>query len=175
MKKILLLAPLALFMLLMSCEKIDQMLTFYVDDTQSVRIPANFPIGSLGILAPIPVTTRSEETFRNNNTSADKVKDVSLNRLNLTITDPSGQNFDFLQKIEIFIKTNANDEIRLVYLDQVPQGVSSIDLTSTNAQLDKYLKSPTYTLTTKAQLAQPISRDVMVRAESRFKVTADPL
>jgi len=175
MKKTLLLAPLMLFLLLVGCKKIDELLTFYVDDMQNVRIPANFPIGSLGILAPVPVTTRSDETFRNNNTSADKVKDVSLNKLTLTITDPAGQNFDFLQKIELFISTDANDQIRLAYLDQVPRGVTSFELTSTNAKLDKYLKSPTYTLTTKAQLAQPISRDVTVRADSRFKVTADPL
>jgi hypothetical protein len=175
MKKALILAPLAFILFLFSCEKIDQLLTFYIDDTQNITIPANFPIGSLGVLAPIPVTTRSDETFRNNNTAADKVKDVSLNKLTLSITDPAGQNFDFLQSIELFISTDANDQVRLAYLDQVPRGVSSIELTSTNAKLDKYLKAATYTLTTKAQLAQPISRNVTVKAESRFKVTADPL
>jgi len=175
MKRTLFLAPLAILLLLVGCKKIDKLLTFYVDDTQNVRIPANFPLGSLGVLGPLSVPTRSDETFRNNNTSADKVKDVSLHKLSLTITDPSGQNFDFLQKIELFISTDANDQIRLAYADQVPRGVTSFELTSTNAKLDKYLKAPTYTLTTKAQLAQPISRDVTVKTESRFKVTADPL
>ncbi|GAA4347961.1 hypothetical protein GCM10023185_03420 [Hymenobacter saemangeumensis] len=175
MKRFLLLTPLAFLLLLVGCKKVNELLTFYVDDTQNVRIPSNFPLGGLGFLAPVSVTTRSEETFRNNNTRADLVKDVSLNKLTLTIADPAGQNFDFLQKIELFISTDANDQIRLAYADQVPRGVTSFELTSTNARLDKYLKSPTYTLTTKAQLGQPIARDVTVRAESRFKVTADPL
>jgi predicted transposase YdaD len=175
MKKALILAPLFLILALASCKKIDQLLTFYLDDSQNVTIPANFPLGTLVPITPLTVTTRSAETFKNNNTSADKVKDVSLNKLSLTITDPNGQNFDFLQKIELYIGTDQNDQVRLAYLDEVPRGVSTIELTSTNAQLDKYLKAASYTLTTKAQIRQSISYDVTVRSDSRFKVTADPL
>ena len=175
MKKALFLAPLALFLLFIGCKKIDQLLTFYIEDSQTIRIPATPLFGSLVSLTPLTVTTKSEDTFKNNNTRADLVKDVSLNKLSMTITDPSGQNFDFLQKIEISIGTNANDQIRLAYLDQVPRGVSTLELTSTNAKLDAYLKAPSYMLTTKVQSGQAIARDVTVRIDSRFKVTANPL
>jgi len=175
MKKALLLAPLAFFLLFTGCKKIQQLLTFYVDDSQSIRIPATPLFGSVVALTPLPVATKSDETFKNNNTRADLVKDVSLNKLSLTITDPSGQNFDFLQKIEIDISTNANDQIRLAYLDAVPRNATSIDLISTDARLDTYLKASSYTLTTKVQTNQALAREVTVRADSRFKVTADPL
>jgi len=175
MKKFLLLFPVALFMLVTGCKKIDQLLTFYIDDTQNIRIPASPVLGTLVSLTPLSVTTQSDDKFRNNNTRADLVKDVSLNKLTLTITDPNGQNFDFLQRIEIYISTNANDQVRLAYLDQVPRGVNSIELTSTNAKLDNYLKSPSYTLTTKVQTSQALAREVTIRVDSRFKVTADPL
>ena len=175
MKKAFLLAPLAFLLFFTSCEKVKQLLTFYIEDSQSIRIPASPVLPTLLSLTPLTVTTRSEDSFRNNNTRADLVKDVSLNKLALTITDPSGQNFDFLQKIEIFIGTNANDQIRLAYLDQVPRGVTSIELISTNAKLDAYLKAPTYTLTTKVQTSQALAREVTIRSDSRFKVTADPL
>ena len=175
MKKFILLAPLALFLVFTGCKKIEQLLTFYIENSQNIRIPATPLFGSVVALTPLTVATKSEETFKNNNTRADLVKDVSLNKLALTITDPSGQNFDFLQKIEIYISTNANDQIRLAYLDQVPRGVSSIELTSTDAKLDSYLKAPSYTLTTKVTTSQAIARDITVRADSRFKVTADPL
>ena len=175
MKKALLLAPLVLFLVFTGCKKIQQLLTFYIEDSQNIRIPATPLFGSVVALTPLTVNTKSEDTFKNNNTRADLVKDVSLNKLTLTITDPSGQNFDFLQKIEIYISTNANDQVRLAYLDQVPRGVSSIELVSTNAKLDSYLKAPSYTLTTKVQTGQAIARDITVRADSRFKVTADPL
>lgn len=175
MKKALLLAPLALLLLIVGCKKIDQLLTFYIEDSQNIRIPATPLFGTVVSLTPLTVTNKSEETFKNNNTKADFVKDVSLNKLALTITDPNGQNFDFLQKIEIFISTNANDQIRLAYLDQVPRGVNSIELLSTNARLDAYLKAPSYTLSTKVTTSQALAKDVTVRADSRFKVTASPL
>ena len=175
MKKALLLAPLALFLLFTGCKKIQQLLTFYIEDSQNIRIPASPPLATLVSLTPLTVSTKSEESFKNNNTRADMVKDVSLNKLTLTITDPSGQNFDFLQKIELYVSTNANDQIRLAYLDQVPRGVSSIELISTGAKLDSYLKASSYTLTTKVQTNQALARDVTVRSDSRFKVTADPL
>ena len=175
MKKALLLLPLALFLVFTGCKKIQELLTFYIDDTENIRIPASPVLGTLVSLTPLAVTTRSEDTFRNNNTRADLVKNVSLNKLTLTITDPNGQTFDFLQKIEIYISTNANNQIRLAYLDQVPRGVNAIELVSTDAKLDDYLKAASYTLTTKVQTSQALAREVTIRADSRFKVTADPL
>ena len=65
--------------------------------------------------------------------------------------------------------------MRLAFLDQVPRGVNSIELTSTNAKLDAYLKSSSYTLTTKVQTSQALSRDITIKCDTRFKVTADPL
>lgn len=175
MKKLLLLFPLLALLLAVGCKKIDKLLTFYVEDSQNIRIASNFPIGALVPLTPITVPTQSQEKFSNAGTSADLVKNVSLNRLTLSITDPSSQNFDFLRRIEIYISTDQNDQVLLASLDQVPTGVSSISLTPTNAVLDKYLKASSYTLTTKAEIGRPISQNITVRADTRFKVTADPL
>ena len=176
MKKILWLAPvLALLTLLGSCKKIDQLLTFYIEDSQSIKIAGTFPIGQVIPLTPIAVPTRSDEKFKNENTSADLVKDVKLDRLTLTITDPSAENFDFLQSISLYISTNQSDRILLASLDNVPTGVSSIQLTPTGQKLDKYVKASSYTLSTEAKIRKPISRDITIRSDSRFKVTADPL
>lgn len=103
------------------------------------------------------------------------MKDVKLDRLTLSITDPSSQNFDFLQSIEIRISTNGNDEIVLASLSTIPQGQRTITLTPTEAKLDQYLKASQYTLKTRATVGRNVPQDVTVRADTRFKVTADPL
>lgn len=176
MKKSLLFAPLLLLLLAtLSCKKVDQLLTFYIDDAENIQIASSFPLGQLVPLTPVTVPTKSAETFKNNKTQADLVKDVSLNKLTLTITDPNSQNFDFLKRIEIYISAKDQPEIKLASLDQVPTGVKSITLVSSGAKLDNYIKADTYTLTTKAEIQKPISQDITVRADSRFKVTADPL
>lgn len=176
MKKILLLLPALLVLaVLTSCEKIDKLLTFTIEDSQSVKIAGAFPAGALVPLTPVAVTTRSDEKFKNENTSANLVKDVKLDRLTLTITDPNSENFDFLQSINIYISTDQNDKILLASADNVPTGVNSFQLTPTSQKLDKYVKASSYTLSTEAKIRKPISRDITIRVDSRFKVTADPL
>ncbi|GAB3231657.1 hypothetical protein GCM10027346_18290 [Hymenobacter seoulensis] len=176
MKKILFLAPLLLVLaVLSSCDKLDKLLTFYIEDSQSVKIASNFPFGQFAPLSPIPVTTRSDEKFKNENTSANLVKDVKLDRLTLTITDPNAENFDFLQGINIYISTEQSDKILLASLDNVPMGVNTLQLTPTSEKLDKYVKANSYTLSTEAKIRKPISRDITIRTDTRFKVTADPL
>ena len=173
MKKIFLLAPLLALLAIASCKKIDQLLTFTVDVTQSVTIPGYF-VGAQ--LPPVSVTTKSEESFRNNKTTRDRVKNVLLDKLVLTVTNPAGATFDFLEKIDIYINTpNANNKILLAHLYTVPRGVSTITLEPTTAKLDEYLKADSYQLTVDAKLAGFNPNDFTVRSDSRFKVTATPL
>jgi ABC-type Fe3+-hydroxamate transport system substrate-binding protein len=173
MKKIFLLAPLLLFLAVVGCKKVDQLLTFNVDVSQSTTIRAIL-VGA-GPIAAAPVTTNSADSFRNNKTSKDKVKDVYLNKMALTITDPAGLTFDFLDKVEIYISTNSNNRILLARLDNVPKGVTTVTLVPTTSRLDEYLKSDTYTLdaiyTSNTFRASPFT----VRSDATFKVTADPL
>lgn len=157
-----------------ACKAIDDLLTFYIEEEATIVVDSSFPIG-LAPLAPVSVTTNSQETFKNNETRAELVKDVTLNKLTLSIKEPQGENFDFLSNIEIFISSKGNDEVRLAYLDKVPKGVNQITLESTNAQLDKHIKSESYTIRTKATLSKAVTQDVSIQAAMRFKITADPI
>jgi len=174
MKKILLLTSVVALLLAVGCKKIDQLLTFYIEDTQNIKVAASSPIG-LNMLSPVAVPTQSSQKFANNNTSADLVKNVSLDKLTLTIADPNTENFDFLRNIEIYISTNANDQMLLASLSDIPKGVQTITLKASGAKLDSYIKANSYTLTTKAEVSKLIGKDITIRSDSRFKVTADPL
>jgi hypothetical protein len=158
-----------------SCDKLDDLLTFYIDEEEMIEISSGFPVGALIPLTPVAVTTNSEERFKNNKTRAELVKDVSLNKLTLTIADPANENFNFLRNIEIYLSNDKGEETKIAYLDEVPQNVNSITLKSTNAKLDKYIKGDTYTVRTKASVGKPVSRDISIKAAMRFKVTADPI
>ena len=174
MKKLFLLAPLVLFLAFVGCKKVDQILTFMVDVSQSVTIPGYF-IGAQ-LPTPVVVKTDSETSFRNNKTTRDKVKEVYLDKMVLTITNPSDSTFNFLSKLKVYINTpNKANKILLAQINSVPRNVKSISLEPTTAKLDEYLKSDTYELTVDATLSGFNSAKFTVRADSRFKVTADPL
>ena len=175
MKKIFFLAPLMALLLFVGCKKIDQLLTFTVDTSESVVIPGL--AGTTQLPKPVTVTTNSATSFSNNKTSKDKVKDVYLDQMVLTITSPSGANFDFLDKLDVYINTpNTNNKILLATTPAtVPRGVNTIKLVPTTARLDEYLKADTYQLTVDATTNRFSASDFTVRADSRFKVTANPL
>ncbi|MBK0403257.1 hypothetical protein I5M27_09690 [Adhaeribacter sp. BT258] len=178
MKTILVYLALLLGISLAACDKVDKLLTFYIEDEQTIEIPSQFsngfPLGTLIPLSPVAVNTNSESEFSNNDTRADLVKDVTLDKLKLTLTDPN-QNFDFLKDIDIYISNDANEELRIAYYNDIPLGQNAIDLTSTDAKLDKYIKASSYKIITKARLRKAIADDIAIKASMRFKVTADPL
>lgn len=173
MKKTLLFLPLIL-LAFFGCKKLNELLTFELSHSENIKIPASGLLNT-PIISPVPVTMSAQESFKNNNTSANLVKDVSLTRLTLTITDPASENFDFLKSIKIYIGTDGSDKVLLASLDNIPTGVSAIDLVSSNARLDKYIKAQSYTLYTEVALRSNVARELTVRADSRFRVTADPL
>lgn len=174
MKQLLLAIVVLLGFATASCEQWDSILTFNIEEEENFIIPASPLIGQIVPVTPITVDANSSEEFKNNDTRADLVKDVVLNKLDLQITDPQGENFDFLKKVEIYISAENKDEVKVAYLEEVPQGVSSLVLKTTNVKLDQYIKGETYTISTRATLARAVANDVTVKAKMRFKVTANP-
>jgi hypothetical protein len=173
MKKVIFICLLS-YTVFLGCKKLNELLTFEISNTENIKIPASGVI-SIPIIAPVPVTMNSQESFENNNTNANLVKDVSLKKLTLTIIDPATENFNFLKSITIYIGTDQNDKVPLATLDNVPTGVTTIELISHNSKLDKFIKASSYTLYTQVTLRSNVTNELTVRADSKFKVTADPL
>ena len=173
MKKITFICLLS-FICFSSCKKLSQLLTFEISNSEDIKIPASGLL-NIPIISPVPVTMHSQESFESNNTNANLVKDVRLKSLNLTITDPATENFNFLKSITIFIGTDQNDKVLLASLENVPMNVSTIQLTSSNSKLDEYIKASSYTLYTEVTIRSNVATELTVRADSKFKVTADPL
>jgi hypothetical protein len=160
-----------------SCEELKELLRFEIKHSQTFTLPAQFVLPGANLAgSPLAVTSNSEESFKNNNTRADLVKDVTLHKLVLTIQDPANEDFGFLKDVEIFIDADGADEVRLAYLNDIPANAgNSIELTSTNAKLDKYIKATTFSIRTRATVDEAITRDVTIKTDMTFQVTADPL
>jgi hypothetical protein len=168
-------AILSLFALfIVSCSVVDKLLTFTVSNETSFKIASGFPLNLATEIITPDVTTNSSAEFQNNNTKADLVKDVKLTELKLTITDPADKTFSFLKSIHLYISTDANDEIELAYLDDINSTTNTLNLICTSQKLDKYIKASTYKIRAKAVIKESVTKDITVKSEMKFKVTADP-
>ncbi len=175
MKFVIKIAVVVVAMVLVNCKKVDDLLTFTISDQVAITIPPSSPLNLPFEIATPDVTTNSNQKFANNNTQASLVKDVKLQEVKLTITAPSGKTFSFLKSISIYISTNSNNEILLASLDNIPTGVSAINLNPTNEKLDVYAKADTYQLRTSAVMRETLTQSVDMNVDVKFKVTAAPL
>ena len=60
MKKVLFYIPLLFVLLVVGCKKIDKLLTFYIEDSQNIKVSGGFPLGQLVPLTPLTVPTGHE-------------------------------------------------------------------------------------------------------------------
>ncbi len=158
-----------------SCDKIDELLTFTISNQTEIVVKTGIPV-ALPFEIPIPdVSTGSEEQMSNNNTSKDLIKDVLLTSFNMKVKDPADKTFSFLKSIHIYISTDSSDEIELAYKDNIDASKSSIDLTTTEAKLDKYIKADKYKLRTEVTIRETVTKDITIEINMDYKITADPL
>ncbi|HEV3222679.1 MAG TPA: hypothetical protein VGZ90_07365 [Puia sp.] len=161
-----------LFVLCNSCKKLEQLFAFTISNQSSVTIPSSSPVNLPVDIATPNVTSNSSQEFKNNNTNVNLVKNITLQSLQLSITSPSNQTFNFLQSIHIYISTNSSNEIELAYLDQIPANVNLIGLIPTQASLDQYVKASSYNLRTTVVTSQILTQNVNINVDSKFRVTA---
>ncbi|PAM95599.1 hypothetical protein B4N84_09300 [Flavobacterium sp. IR1] len=159
---------------LTSCSAVDDLLTFTISNETSIKIKSTSPLNlPIEVLTP-DVTTNSSAEFSNNKTKANLVKDVKLKSLQLKLTDPEGKTFTFLKSIHLYISTTDSNEIELAYLDNISSNSNTIDLISSNARLDEYVKADKYKIRTEVTIKETLTQDVTVKANMQFRVTADP-
>ena len=160
-----------------SCKKVkDSLLTFTILNASEFTIPSSSALNLPLTFNSPDVKTSSSETFSNSGTSADKVKDVKLQSLKLTITSPSGKTFSFLKSVKIYISGGSLPEKLLASKENITDDVGSeLTLDTSSEKLDDYIKLSSYSLRYEIVTDQTLTQDVNIGAISTFKITADPL
>jgi hypothetical protein len=174
MKSKLIALSLILSLFLTSCDAVDDLLSFNISNETSIKIKSTSPVNLPTEIVMPDVTTNSSAEFQNNKTKASLVKDVKLRSLELSIADPADKTFTFLKSVHLYISTTDSDEVELAYQDNIMSTTNKIDLICTDKKLDQYIKADKYKIRTQVTLKETVTKDVTVKAEMKFKVTADP-
>ena len=157
-KSVLFLAGYTLLVFSLSCKKVKDLFSFTITNECNITINSASPVNIPFVVSTPDVTTNSNQQFQNNNTSANLVKDIRLQNLKLTITNPSSQTFAFLKTIHIYISTNASNEIELASMDNITASTTTLELNATQAKLDEYIKASSYNLRTEVVTKQILTQ-----------------
>ena len=157
---------------LLSCEKADELTTFNMDFENEVEIPPTTGINLPIDLFTPDITTNSESTFESNNTAKNLIEEIKLSKLTLTLTSPQNADFSFLESVEVYIKADGLNEVKIAESTNVPQSASSFDLEVTGVDVQEYIKKDEYDLRVKVVTDELISSTHKIRVNSVFRVNA---
>jgi hypothetical protein len=162
-------------LLAVGCSKVEDLLRFTFSDSVEITIPSQTLVSHIPITISSPeVQTSSQQAFANNNTQAKYVKEAKLKSMRLSITTPEDQTFSFLNEIKLYISTANEPELLLAYKTNIPSNVGSeLILEVADVNLKPYIQGDAYTIRTEAVLDEVITREVKIRADLSFSVTAN--
>ena len=169
---------LALFFLMVislsACEKLNDLIHFNIKNESNITIPGQGTgIGDLLSIPRTEVQSSSEQSFQNNNTHADLVKEAVLDELQLTISSPADANFDFLNDISIYISAEGEEEVLLASKRSIVEdGSRQIELETTGVDLKPYIVKGQFNIRTEATTDKVVDEDVDVQVNMIFGVTA---
>ncbi|MEP2689458.1 hypothetical protein [Maribacter dokdonensis] len=162
-----------LFTIFSSCDKLDELTKFDMEYSQRATIPS-----SAGIDLPFDVftpemETNSESTFEVNDTRKDLIEEIKLTELELVVISPDTADFSFLNTIEVYISADDLEEIRIAYLEEVPEDAGNvITLDTSDADLKEYIKKDQFSLRLNTVTDELMSTDHELEVNSTFFVDA---
>lgn len=164
------------FLPLFNCSVIDELTKFDLDYDTSYTLE---PVPIVGVpvsLFTSDIDTDSETTFENNNTNSNSIESIKLKNLTLKISSPETGNFNFLQRIQIFISTENIEETEIANLFDIENTNSlNLELNTINTELKDYLKEDNFKLRIVAIADETTTESYDIDFFATFKVDAKVL
>ena len=166
------------FVLLLSfsCSTIDKFTQFEMAYTESVIIESMIGINLPFNLFTPAISSNSESVFEVNDTRKDRIEEVILTSLDLTLSVPENGDFSFLKSIEIYISAADLDELKIAWKDDIPADTgNTIELDTAGEDFKEYIIEDEFTLRVNTVTDEIITSDHQIDIHAVFFVDAEVL
>jgi len=176
MKKIsVLLFAFALLIGINGCNKINELTSFDLGPWKTSftipgsGLPVNVP--DFTSLADSLIPTGASTSFSLNGTNTSLVDKITMKEMKLTL-DSTATDMNFLKDIELWIKADGLDSVRVAYYNGIPDGIKTLSLTMTAVNLKDYISKDKFTLTPKIKLDAIPSQSTKIQVSQTYHVEA---
>ncbi|MDX5321088.1 MAG: hypothetical protein LPK45_08275, partial [Bacteroidota bacterium] len=139
-----------------------------------ISIPPNIPLSTPFNIPTVPTTYNTEETYEQNNTRTNLVKKITLEYIKLVIKEPAGQDFSFLNDLELSLAKDGLPDKLVAWKYNIENSVGQeLTLETTSDALDAYLKNGDVKLKVKVTTDKLTTSEVVINSDIRVRVTAD--
>jgi hypothetical protein len=162
---------LILSLLFFGCK--NKLTQFNIDDNFQATIPSSSPIDLPFTIYTSEQTTNSEAEFESNDTRKDKIEQIVLEELKIRITAPQGEDFSFLNSLEIYLSSTNQAEEKVAFLDQIPDDIGDqINCDIVGQDLQKFVKDDFIKIRLVTVTDEIITQDIDVNIYTNFFVDA---
>lgn len=154
---------------LSSCEKLTN---FNLSFQQSITIPASTEINLPFNISTPEIESNSTSVFELNDTRVDLINEIKLSALTLSIISPEGEDFSFLNDLELFLKAGDLEETRIAWKENIDGSQTSITLDLSDANLRDYMSLENFSLRLNSTSDELLTQDHEILIESEFQVDA---
>lgn len=156
-----------------SCKKVDKLTQFYIQYESEVTIPNTSGVNVAFSLITPDVETNSESEFAVHDTRKDKIQQIKLSSMIITIKSPPGQEFDFLKEAEVFISASGLPETMLASKYNIENTIGAVlTMDVSGADFKEYIKKESFTLRLRTITDEALFQDVELNLISTFWVDA---
>ncbi|WP_462280969.1 hypothetical protein [Salinivirga cyanobacteriivorans] len=159
-----------------TCDEVDELTQFEMEYTEEVVIPSSTGINlPFNIFTP-DIESNSESTFSVNDTRKDLIEEITLKKMDLTLTSPSNGDFGFLNSIEIYISAEDVSEVRIAWKEDIPSNVGQyLELETSGADIKEFIKKDEFKLRVNTVTDEALTSDHHIDIHSIFHVDAEIL
>lgn len=162
--------------LLVSCKAVDKFTKFNLEYNETVTIPASSVVDLPISIATPEMETNTESTFASNDTRKDKIEEIKLTQMTLSVLSPETGDFGFLKSVSVFIYAEGLDEIKIAWKDVVPEDAgNTLDLETSDTDLKEYIKKDSFKLKVNVVTDKATTSEHKINVYSKFFVDAKVL
>lgn len=155
-----------------SCKKLDELTQFDLDYTSKVTVPSSSVVNIPIDLSTPDIETNYQDQLSSNETSTDLVDDIKLAVMNINAKEPQGSNLDFLKSVQVFISVDGLDEIEIASSNDIPDGLTTLELSVSSVNLKDYITKENIKFRIKTTTDKAITQDRDLEIFTRFSVNA---
>jgi hypothetical protein len=128
-------------------------------------------LGGLGFDDFAALDLEGTQEFKNEDVRKEQVTSAFVTSLNLSIQEPQGANFDWLNAIAFSASADDVDTEEVASAD-IPDGKSAVACEVAGVDVGPYIRADSFSITTEVEAVHP-PQDTTVRVDVVFKISAE--
>ncbi len=160
-------------LLFSSCEKIDELTKFEMEFTESFTVQAGTPLDLPFAISTPEINTDYQSVYEQYDTRADRIEEITLKEIQLTVSSPSSGSFNFLESVEVSISSEGEEPQSIAERKDIPNDESSVlELETSQVNIKDYLSVDRFTLSTSTVCDELLAEDYIIDVKCVFFVDA---